>query len=183
MKLLGEDGVAAITIIIYSQFLMTTMYIGFSTGVAPVISYNYGSRNNIQLKRVFRICIGCIFTCSVLIFMCSMLGGSYIANIFIDQETSVYEFTKYGFSIFSFSFLFCGFNIFASAMFTALSNGKISAIVSFLRTLGFITVGLLILPVFLNVTGIWLAVPLAEFLTLFISIALIFRYRKCYQYL
>lgn len=183
MKLLGEDGVAAVTIIIYSQFLLITMYIGFSMGVAPVISYNYGSRNHVQLKRIFRICIGFIFLCSVTLFAVSIPGGQYISRIFAGQEANVFEITRYGFSIFSFSFLFCGFNIFASAMFTALSNGKISAIISFLRTLVFITAGLLVLPVFLNVTGIWLAVPLAELLALIVSVALILRYRTHYQYL
>jgi len=183
MKLLGEDGVAAVTIIIYSQFLLITMYIGFSMGVAPVISYNYGSRNHVRLKRIFRICIGFILLCSVLLFAVSIPGGQYISRIFAGQEANVFEITRYGFSIFSFSFLFCGFNIFASAMFTALSNGKISAIISFLRTLVFITAGLLVLPVFLNVTGIWLAVPLAEMLALIVSAALILRYRTHYQYL
>lgn len=183
MKLLGEDGVAAVTIIIYSQFLLITMYIGFSMGVAPVISYNYGSRNHVRLKRIFRICIGFIFLCSVLLFAVSIPGGQYISRIFAGQEANVFEITRYGFSIFSFSFLFCGFNIFASAMFTALSNGKISAIISFLRTFVFITAGLLVLPVFLNVTGIWLAVPLAELLALIVSAALILRYRTHYQYL
>ena len=183
MKLLGEDGVAAVTIIIYSQFLLITMYIGFSMGVAPIISYNYGSRNHVQLKRIFRICIGFIFLCSVTLFAVSIPGGQYISRIFAGQEANVFEITRYGFSIFSFSFLFCGFNIFASAMFTALSNGKVSAIISFLRTLVFITAGLLVLPVFLNVTGIWLAVPLAELLALIVSAALILRYRTHYQYL
>lgn len=183
MKLLGEDGVAAVTIIIYSQFLLITMYIGFSMGVAPVISYNYGSRNHVRLKRIFRICIGFILLCSVTLFAVSIPGGQYISRIFAGQEANVFEITRYGFSIFSFSFLFCGFNIFASAMFTALSNGKISAIISFLRTLVFITAGLLVLPVFLNVTGIWLAVPLAELLALIVSAALILRYRTHYQYL
>jgi putative MATE family efflux protein len=183
MKLLGDDGVAAVTIIINSQFLLTTIYIGFSLGVTPVISYNYGSRNHTRLKRVFRICTRFIFISSVLIFAVSMFGGSYISNIFAGRETNVYKITKYGFSIFSFSFLFRGFNIFASAMFIALSNGKVSAAVSFLRTLGFITAGLLILPVFLNVTGIWLAVPLAELLALFVSATLILKYRNLYGYL
>ena len=174
---------AAVTIIIYSQFLLITMYIGFSMGVAPVISYNYGSRNHVRLKRIFRICIGFILLCSVTLFAVSIPGGQYISRIFAGQEANVFEITRYGFSIFSFSFLFCGFNIFASAMFTALSNGKISAIISFLRTLVFITAGLLVLPVFLNVTGIWLAVPLAELLALIVSAALILRYRTHYQYL
>lgn len=183
MKLLGENGVAAITIIIYSQFLLTALYIGFSMGVAPIFSYNYGSGNNIQLKRIFWICLIFIVIMSVLVFSFAMIYGSHIVSIFAKQGTRVYNIAKDGFLIFSISFLFCGLNIFASAMFTALSNGKVSAILSFLRTFGFITIGLLVLPSLLNVIGIWLAVPLSELLTLFLSIFIIFRYRKRYEYI
>ncbi|MGL6197298.1 MAG: MATE family efflux transporter [Lachnospiraceae bacterium] len=98
IRLLGEDGVAAVTIIIYSQFLLTTMYIGFSMGVAPVISYNYGSHDYFQLKRIFRICMGFVIACSVLVFSFSMLCGPSISQIFAERGTGVYEITKYGFS-------------------------------------------------------------------------------------
>jgi putative MATE family efflux protein len=182
MKSSGEDGVAAITIIIYSQFLLTALYIGFSMGIAPIISYNYGSKNTEQMKRIFRTCMLFIMTASIVVFIFSITCSPYIVHIFCEKETRVYDIAKNGFLIFSFSFLFCGFNIFTSAMFTALSNGKISAILSFLRTFGFIAIGLLILPSLFNMAGIWLAVPLAEFITLFLSISFILRYKKHYQY-
>lgn len=183
MKLLGEDGVAAITVIIYSQFLLTTLYIGFSMGVAPVISYNYGNGNTQQLKRVVRICFGVVTVISAVVFLFSFLGGENIAKIFAENNENVFEIAKTGFVVFSFSFLFSGGNIFTSAMFTALSNGKVSAAISFLRTFGLITISLLILPRFLKVMGVWLAIPIAELLTLIVAICLICRYRKHYNYL
>lgn len=183
MNLLGEEGVAGITIIIYSQFLLSTFYIGFSMGVAPIISYNFGSKSHTQLKRIFRICISLISFTSVLIFVLSIIGAPFIVNFFTPEGTFVYHIAKEGFLIFSFSFLFCGYNIFTSALFTALSNGKISALVSFLRTFGFVTIALLVLPHVLQVTGIWLAIPLAEFLTLVLSIYFIYRYRTQYHYI
>lgn len=173
MKLLGEDGVAAITVIIYSGFLLTSLYIGFSMGVAPIISYNYGSGDVKQLKKVVRICFCFIMTISVFVFLFSFFAGETIAKIFAENNKNVFEITKMGFTIFSFSFLFSGCNIFSSALFTALSNGKASAIISFLRTFGFIMIFLLVLPRFLKETGVWLAVPIAELLTFMLTICLI----------
>ncbi len=183
LKLLGENGVAAITIIIYSQFLLTTLYIGFSMGIAPVISYNYGEQNHQKLKRVFRICLHFIITVSILIFAISIFFGSYLVNIFSPIGTPVYNIAKNGFLIFSFSFLCCGINIFTSAIFTALSNGKISATISFLRTFGLITLLLLTLPRILDVNGVWLAVPVAELITLIVSIVCLQRNKKNYHYM
>ena len=183
MKLLGEDGVAAITVIIYSQFMLTTLLIGFSMGVAPVISYNYGSKRGKQLKNVVHICFGFIAASSALVFLFSLFAGGTIARIFSGDHDTVFEITNTGFPVFSFSFLFSGGNIFSSAFFTALSNGKASAVISFLRTFGFITIFLLILPKMFGVTGVWLAIPIAEMLTLILTIYLIFRYRKKYHYM
>lgn len=183
MKLLGENGVAAITVIIYSQFLLTTLYIGFSMGVAPIISYNYGSENVKQLKKVVRICFCFISVISVFVFLLSFFAGESIAKIFAENNANVFEITKRGFAIFSFGFLFSGCNIFASALFTALSNGKVSATISSLRTFGFILIFLLVLPRFLEVTGVWLAIPIAELLTFMLTIYLIFRHRRHYNYL
>lgn len=181
MELSGEDGVAAITVIIYSGFLLTTLFIGFSMGTAPVISYNYGSGDVTQLKRIVRICFGFIMAVSVFIFLFSFFAGKSIAGIFAGNNEHVFEITERGFAVYSFSFLFSGCNIFASAFFTALSNGKASAVISFLRTFGFPVVFLLVLPGFLQMMGVWLAVPVAELLTLALSICLVFRYRSYYS--
>lgn len=182
MKLMGENGVAAITIIIYSQFLLTTLYIGFSMGVAPVISYNFGSKNWERLKRIFRMCLLFIGAASIAIFTAAMLLGEPLVGIFSRGGTPVYEIARQGFRIFPFSFLFCGFNIFASAAFTALSNGKVSAIISTLRTFVFVAAALLLLPQFFGITGVWIAVPVAELLALFVSIVFLVKNKRVYGY-
>jgi len=173
MKLLGEDGVAAITIIIYTQFLLSSLFIGFSMGVAPIISYNYGKNDSAQLKKVISDGVRFIIFSSVFVFGTAFVSGSALAGIFSEKGTPVYEIVRDGFRIFSFAFLFCGGNIFTSAVFTALSNGKASALLSFLRTFGLITILLLVLPDLLGVTGVWLAVPAAELLTGMVAIGLI----------
>ena len=182
MDLLGEDGVAAITIIIYSQFLLNTLYIGYSMGIAPVIGFNYGNKNSVQQKNVFKISIGFIAAASVLIFSVSMFGGPYIVRLFTESTSEVYRIAADGFTIFSFSFLFCGLNNFTSAMFTALSNGKVSAVLSFLRTFGLLAGGILLLPRILGITGVWLAVPFAEGMMFVVSALCLIHYRKRYSY-
>ncbi|MFA6844609.1 MAG: MATE family efflux transporter [Sphaerochaetaceae bacterium] len=182
MRFLGENGVAAITILIYSQFLLSAFYLGFSMGVAPIISYNYGSGNHSRFTKIYHFCLECIGSTSILVFISVLLFGSSLISVFSPKGTEVYEIARRGFLIFSFSFLFCGFNIFSSSTFTALSNGKVSAIISFSRTFGFLALALLILPRFLQITGVWLAVPLAEFLTLLLSIALTLHNNKTYHF-
>ena len=131
MELSGEDGVAAVTIMIYSQFLLTALYIGFSMGVSPVLSYNFGAQNHRQLKRMMKICLTFIVAVSAFIFTASMISGPALIAAFSPAGTPVYEIAAEGFPVFSLSFLFCGVNIFASAAFTALSDGKTSALISF----------------------------------------------------
>lgn len=175
MRLLGENGVASITILIYTQFLLTTLYIGFSMGIAPVISFHYGAGYTLRLKKIFRMALGFILSSSLLIFLISMTGRQELVRLFTGREKEVYQITTAGFQIFAFSFLFSGINIFSSAAFTALSNGKISAAISFLRTFGFLMIGLIVLPHMLGVTGVWLAVPLAEAFTFCTALVLMKR--------
>lgn len=182
MKLLGEDGVAAITIIIYTQFLLTALYIGFSMGVAPVISYNYGKQDNARLKKIFSVCMRFIILVSIVIFGMAYIFGSPLVSFFAKKGTSVYEIARRGFLIFPFSFLFCGLNIFTSSIFTALSNGKLSAVLSFLRTFGLILVFLLILPEFMGVAGVWLAVPIAELITMMVALVFLYQNKDRYHY-
>ncbi len=182
MNLLGEDGVAAITIIIYSQFLLNTMYIGYSIGIAPIIGFNYGNGNSVQQKKMFHISMRFIAVASVLIFAISMFGGPYIVQLFTEDTSEVYRIAANGFTIFSFSFLFCGLNNFTSAMFTSLSNGKVSAALSFMRTFGLLAGGILLLPRIWGITGVWLAVPIAEGIMFPASVLCLIHYRNCYLY-
>ncbi len=182
MDLLGEDGVAAITIIIYSQFLLNTLYVGYSMGITPVIGFNYGNGNSVQLKKVFHISMRFIMSASVLVFAISMFGGPCIVRMFADDTSKVYQIAVNGFIFFSFSFLFCGLNNFTSAMFTALSNGKVSAVLSVLRTFGLLAGGILLLPQIWGITGIWLAAPIAEGIMFVVSGLCLIYYRKKYSY-
>lgn len=182
LRYLGEDGVAAITIVLYSQFLLTAVYLGFSSGVAPIISYNYGEGNQTELKKLFKISMLFITISSVIIFAASIILSPNIVSVFAKADTKVFEIAINGFLLFAISYLFTGFNIFASSMFTALSNGKVSATISFVRTFVFLVVGILFLPVLIGENGIWLAVPAAEILTIVISFAYMIKLRKHYHY-
>ncbi|MBC3516281.1 MATE family efflux transporter [Neobittarella massiliensis] len=183
IKLAGEAGVAAVTVMLYTQFLMSTLYIGFSMGVAPIISFNYGSGNTRRQKRVFGTCLRFIGLSSLAIFALTMIGAPVLSAIFAAPGSTVYQLSRAGFRLFGYSFLASGINIFTSAMFTALSNGKLSAGLSFTRTFGFTTIGLLLLPRLWGVDGLWLAVPIAEGLTVIAALVLLWRGRKRYGYL
>ena len=182
MRFAGEDGVAAITIIQYSEFLMNAMYMGFSQGVSPVISYNYGSRNHKQLKQVFKTSIIFMAVSSVTVFVFAQLAGDQMVSIFAMKGSAVYGLASHGFVIFAVGFLFSGLNIFSSALFTALGDGKISAIISFVRTFGLIVTCLLILPSLLGMDGVWLAIPVAELGSTLLSLYFRRKYRAVYKY-
>lgn len=177
MKYLGSNGVAAITIILYCEFLLSALYIGFSIGVAPILSYNYGNENYKRLRKLFKMNRQFIMMTSVLIFFIAIISASSITKIFVDESSDVYSIAINGFYLFSFSFLFSGMNIYSSAFFTALSNGRISAIIAFSRTFIFFILGITILPKILDINGIWLAVPFAEIMTLFLTLMYIKKYK------
>jgi Na+-driven multidrug efflux pump len=181
MSLAGENGVAAITIIIYSQFLLATYFIGFSVGVAPVISFNHGARNRGCLAEVIGISLRLILGASVAICAVVFLCGGLIASLFSPESSPVYTITRGGFRIFPIAFLFTGLNIFASAMFTALSNGALSAALSFSRN-ALIALGIVLLPGFFGVNGLWLAVPFAEFVSLCLAAYCFIANRERYGY-
>ena len=183
MQLLGEDGVAAITIILYAQFLFSSAYLGFASGAAPIFSYNYGNQNTVQLRRMFQMCLGVILGSSIICFAFSFCMAVPTIAIFTPQGSSTYAITLHGYQIFVWNFLFAGINIFASSFFTALSNGKVSAMISFLRTFIFVAGSILILPRFLDIDGIWLAIPVAEMLTVLITAFCFIGCRNVYHYL
>ena len=183
LKFLGEPGVAAITIVLYGQFLFNALYMGFSMGVAPVISYNHGSQNLPLLKRIFKICIGFISISSILITGMALVSSPVIVEIFTPIGTATYDIAKTGFFLFSLNYIFAGINIYSSSMFTAFSDGKVSALISFIRTFVLIVLNILLLPYLIGVNGVWLAVPAAEFMTLFLSVYFFYKKRNVYHYL
>ncbi len=182
LKFLGEDGVASITIILYVQFLLNSAYIGFTSGVSPRISYNYGSKDEEQVRKLVKYSFTIISIFAIFVFVSSRYFSNVIIGMFSSEGTSLYNITLNGFMIFSFNFLFVGMNIFTSGMFTAFSNGKISAMLSILRTFILFTIGIIILPSFLGVNGVWMVVPFAEITTLIVSIICINKYKYIYMY-
>lgn len=182
MKFAGEDGVAAITIIQYSQFFMNALTLGFSQGVSPVISFNYGSKNTRQIHQVYRYSMIFILLASVAVFGAAQLSGGILIEIFSHPGTNVYRLARHGFTIFSFSFLFAGVSTMASALFTAFGDGKTSAVISFVRTLGLIVISLMILPALIGIDGIWMAIPVAEFGAMLLSVFYLYKYKTNYGY-
>lgn len=182
IKLIGPDGVASITIILYVQFLLVSVYLGFSSGVAPWISYNYGKRNEVQLKRVVKYSYLYILIFSLTSFIISKTMATTLIGAFAVRGSTVYNIALNGFNIFSISFLLSGLNIFTIGMFTAFSNGKVSAIMSFMRTLVLFLIGITILPSFFGVNGVWLVVPFSEILTLILGVVFVYKFRYKYMY-
>ena len=182
MRYVGEDGVAALTIVLYAQFLFTAVFLGYTSGIAPLFSYNYGAQNEKRLKKLFKLSIIFITICSVGAYAFSLLLAAPVVGLFSAPNSAVYNLAIHGMDLFGISFLFMGFNIFASGLFTSFSNGLVSALLSFLRTFVFIILAIMILPKFLDVNGIWLSIPLAEVVALFVSLVFMIKYKKVYQY-
>ena len=182
IKFLGEDGVAAITIMLYIQFLLNSAYIGFTSGVSPRISYNYGKQDKIQIENLIKYSgiIICVF--AILTFFISRSMSEVLISMFAKKGSELFNISHNGFMIFSMAFLVTGINIFTSGTFTAFSNGKISATLSFMRTFVFFLIGIFILPKTIGVNGIWLVVPFAELFTMIISLTFLYKYRNVYLY-
>lgn len=162
MRLLGEDGVAAITILIYAQFLLTSLFIGFSMGVAPVLSFQAGRGDRAKMRSLLRVGLRLIAGSSVAVFAAALRFDAPLTSLFAPEGTPVYAIAREGLRILPFGFLFCGVNIFASASLTALGDGRRSALLSSLRTFVLTSLLLLTLPRLFGVTGVFLAVPIAE---------------------
>ena len=182
LKYAGENGIAAVTIILYIQFIMISVYLGFIAGVSPVISFNYGAKNSIKIKGYHLYSKVFILVSSIIIFIFCFTFSPMLVELFITKANIVYNISLNGLKIFSFSFLATGLNIYVSGLFTAFSNGKISALLSFSRTFIFCTIGFLLLPNFLKLNGLWLVVPFAEFSSIFVSLYFLRRYNKVYLY-
>ena len=178
----GEDGVAAVTIIMYVLMFASSLYTGYSYGVAPMLSYYYGEKNHEKLKKLVSTSLKVIGVISLVTVAASFAATKPLVSIFARPDNPVYGLAVTGNRICTLALFFIGFNIFASGMFTALSNGIVSAILAFSRSFVFMLITMLILPAILGVNGIWLATPAAELTALTLSAFMFVRYRKRYQY-
>ncbi len=182
LRLAGEDGVAAYGAIMYVNFIFLAIFIGYAIGSAPVVSYHYGAGHSEELHSLLVKSAVLTEGVGMAMMVLAFLASGPLAKIFVGYDRDLYELTVQGFHLYAVSYLLCGCNIFGSSFFTALNNGLASALISFLRTMVFQCAAVLILPVFLEVDGIWLAVAVAETLTLLVTLALLARYRKVYRY-
>ncbi|OON97957.1 MAG: hypothetical protein ATN36_02045 [Epulopiscium sp. Nele67-Bin005] len=180
INLIGEAGVTAITVILYVQMIQSAIYIGYSLGVSPIISYKFGAGEKEQLEHIFKTSLKTICIASAIVITFSIICVDTIVGVFIEPTSDTFALTKNGFLLFSSAYICMGFNIFTSAMFTAFNNGKISAILSLSRTFLFTTTLLVILPNFWGLNGVWLAVPIAEAITIILSITFIKKYYQIY---
>ena len=182
MALVGEKGVAAISAVLYLDFIFVAIFIGFSSGIGPVISYNYGAENHRNLQKLFRICMKVIIFFSLVMFALSEIFNRTLAMVFASSDPVLAELMISGFRIFAVKFLFSGMIIMTSGFFTSLNNGKISALISFLRTFALEMSALILLPKLLGLTGVWAALPISESIGFVISVGLLWKYRKVYHY-
>lgn len=182
MEYIGEDGVAAYGVIMYVNFIFVSIFLGYSIGSAPIVSYHYGARNNSELKNLFHKSLGFVSVVGVALAVLSISFSGVLSSIFVGYDAKLFEITQHGLIIFSFSYLICGFNIYGSAFFTALNNGVISAAISFLRTLLFQIASVMLLPLILGLDGIWLSITCAELCALVVTVIFLITNRKKYNY-
>lgn len=183
LRYAGENGIAAYGVIMYVNFVFIAIFIGFVIGSAPIIGFNHGADNRAELKNVFRKCVSLMTIFSIAMVSSALLLSGPLSRIFVGYDETLFEMTRHGFVIYSLSFLLCGFNLFGSSLFTALNNGLISAVISFIRTLVCQIAAVLILPLMLGLDGIWWSIVAAELIALVLTIFCIFRFRRRYHYL
>ena len=179
----GEDGVAAVTIIMYVLMFASSLYTGYSYGVAPMLSFYYGEQNREKLKKLVGLSMKVIAVISVITAAASFVMTRPLVSVFARTDNPVYDLAVTGNRICTAALFFIGFNIFASGMFTALSNGIVSAVLAFSRSFVFMLITMIVLPLLLGVNGIWLATPAAELMALGLSFFMLLKYRKRYGYM
>ena len=182
MRLVGSDGVAAAAVILSAQTILSASYGGYIYGISPVISYHYGAANYDELSKLYRAALRTIAVMSVITFILAFPAAKPIARLFANGSAAVTEMSVRGMFIFAAAFLLMGFNLFASGFFTALNDGKTSAILSLFRTLIFLMIPLLILPGLLGVDGVWLSMPAAEVLSILLSVYYFRHFKGKYHY-
>ncbi|MDE5619887.1 MAG: MATE family efflux transporter [Ruminococcus sp.] len=183
MKYAGQDGVATYGVIMYVSFIFVSIFIGFSIGSAPIVSYNYGAKNSDELKNILRKSILVISCTAIAMTVLSQVIAYPLAKIFVGYKPELFELTIHAFRIYAISFMLSGFNIYGSSFFTALNNGVVSAVISFLRTLLFQIVMVIFIPMIFGLNGIWVSIIFAELLALFVTMFFIFRNKSKYGYM
>ena len=182
LKMMGENGVAAYSVLLYYGYIFAAVFFGYNLTVTPIIGYNYGAEDKAELRSLLRHSIFLLLGLGSLMTLVSELLAEPAARLFVGYDPELSALTKHAIRLYMISFFIAGVNIFTSSWFTGLNNGKVSAVVSFIRNLVFELGFVFLLPVLIGPDGIWLAVDAADFCCLILSAALILAYRKRYGY-
>lgn len=184
MRYVGEPGVEAYGVIMYATFIFAAIFIGYSVGSSPIISYHYGAKNHFELKNLFKKSLLLVFGTGLIITLSSQILATPLSSIFVGYDKELLNMTANGMRIFCISFLVMGINIFGSSFFTSLNNGLISAIISFVRTLVFQLIAVFTLPLLFDnpINGIWLSVVVGEVAAMSLTLIFIISKRKTYHY-
>ena len=183
MRLVGKNGVSAYGVLMYVNFIYIAIFVGYAIGTAPLIGFNHGAGNREELKNIFRKSMVMMGILGVLMTALAIGLAIPISKLFVGYNDELCKMTVNAFYICSFLFMFAGFSIYISSMFTAFGNGLISALVSFLRTIVYQIVAVLILPIFFGLTGVWVSTLLSDILAMITSFIFVFAKRKKYGYL
>ncbi|MCQ2771268.1 MAG: MATE family efflux transporter [Clostridia bacterium] len=183
LRYIGENGVSAYGVLMYVCFVFISAFIGYSMGVAPIVGYNFGAKNKEELTNVLKKSAFVIFIGSIMMTMASLALAKPFSILYVGYDEALLELTTHAFYLYSFQFVFVGYNIFGSSFFTALNNGLVSGILSFVRTFALQIICVLLLPLIFDVDGIWIATTVSEFIGLTITFLFVFGNRKKYGYL
>ncbi len=182
MRYAGENGVAAYGVLMYVSMIFQAIFIGYSVGVAPVISFHYGAANRDELTNLLSRSVRLLLGFSVAMFLAGELAGQPLSRLFVGYDAELLDMTAKAFAIFSFCFLFSGLAIFGSSFFTALGDGLTSALISFLRTLVFQVLAVLLMPLMFGLTGVWLSIVVAEIMAVVVTVTFVVLRRGRYGY-
>lgn len=182
MKYAGENGIAAYGVLMYVNMIFLAIFIGYSTGVAPVVAYHYGAENHTELEGLLKKSYVMIGIFAVAMFVLAELLAGTLAGIFVGYDKQLMEMTNRAFMIYSVSFLFSGIAIYGSSFFTALNDGLTSALISFLRSLLFQVAAVIILPLIFGIDGIWFSVVAVELVAAVMTVLCITVKRGKYHY-
>ena len=182
LRLGGEDGVAAYGVIMYAAFLFVAVFVGYAVGSAPIVSFHYGARNHAEVHNLYSKSLRLIGVVAVVMTGISMVFIPYVSRIFVGYDASLLALTNRAFRLYALSFLIMGFNVYASSFFTALGDGVTSALISFLRTMLFQVIAIIVLPMLLDIDGIWLAITAAELAALAVSVTMFITKDKAFHY-
>ncbi len=182
MQYAGEDGIAAYGVLMYVSMIFQAIFIGYSVGTAPIVSYHYGAQNREELKSLLRKAIFIVAIAALCMFAAGELLAAPLSRLFVAYDEELLQMTTHAFAIFSFSFLFSGFAINSSSFFTALNDGLTSALISFLRTLVFQVAAVLLFPLLWGLDGIWFSIVAAEIMAVLATIFFLLKKQKKYGY-